>query len=92
MVMGSVTVGLLLTRITQYPSSRSARIVALGRLPDHDGPAAEDEDAVEVGPLGHRPVSAGVSYVLRAFARAPARPRGAGPAQADAKGSVGAGI
>jgi hypothetical protein len=30
--------------------------------------------------------------VLRAFARAPARPRGAGPAQATASLSVGAGI
>jgi hypothetical protein len=51
------------------------RVVELRRLPDHDGPAAEDEDALEVGPLGHRPSCACARLAcVRPRARAPARP------------------
>jgi hypothetical protein len=46
-----IVAGLLLARITRYPSSRSAdglraAVVERGHLADDDGPGAQDEDAL----------------------------------------------
>jgi len=39
--------------LAQRPDGLRPRIVELGRLPDDDGPAAEDQDALEVVAPGH---------------------------------------
>ena len=73
----------------QRADSLRPRVVELRRLPDHDGPAAEDEDALKVGPLGHRPVLlvAASASVGRACTSAGPSPRG----WAGAGGRVGVG-
>jgi hypothetical protein len=62
----------LISRVGEHAAPRSrAAVVKLGRLADDDGPGAQDEDALQVGALGHLSLQS----VVRARARAPARPR-----------------